>query len=222
MRKYSYAAKVKAMRGERAWSQEQLAAVSDVSVRTIQRIERGYSASFESVKAIATAFDVDVRELLDAAPSLYLSEESRPVLTMRSEYLHTDTQRLENWLTDVKHRHASAEQEVQHARTLHLDLVGPINAAIAEVSRLSALIAHVERLIERVRAGYPYCDKRVFEDVLGLWEDGWGWEELSSVPAPGTILGHDDVSVRLPVNVQNSYAQAVSTRLFDAFEICTF
>jgi hypothetical protein len=140
---------------------------------------------------------------------------------MSSEYLYTDTQRLENWHTDLKHRHASAKHEVQHARTLHLDRVGPINAAEAEVIRLSAPIAQVERLIERVRTGCPYCDKREFEDVIDLGEDGCSWQELSDVPAPGTILGHDNISVRLPVNGQDSYAQAVSTRFFDAFELCT-
>jgi transcriptional regulator with XRE-family HTH domain len=62
-----YAEKAKELRTRRAWSQEQLAAVAGINVRTIQRIERGDGASFETLKALANAFDVDVSELL-AAP----------------------------------------------------------------------------------------------------------------------------------------------------------
>lgn len=42
------------------WTQEDLAAASGVSVRTVQRIERGKSASLASWKALASAFDVPI------------------------------------------------------------------------------------------------------------------------------------------------------------------
>lgn len=57
-----YSERIKKQRQERAWSQEQLAQVSGVSVRTIQRIENGHPASFESLNAIASAFDIDVKD----------------------------------------------------------------------------------------------------------------------------------------------------------------
>ncbi|WP_296082988.1 helix-turn-helix transcriptional regulator [uncultured Agrobacterium sp.] len=40
---------VQKLRLQRGWSQEQLATVSGFSVRTIQRIERGQSASLETL-----------------------------------------------------------------------------------------------------------------------------------------------------------------------------
>jgi transcriptional regulator with XRE-family HTH domain len=55
--------RVKRLRTERAWTQEQLARICGVSVRTIQRLETGEKPSFETLKAIATAFDLDVRDL---------------------------------------------------------------------------------------------------------------------------------------------------------------
>lgn len=55
---------VKGLRQARVWSQEDLASISDISVRTIQRIEAGKSASHESLKALANAFEVDVQSLL--------------------------------------------------------------------------------------------------------------------------------------------------------------
>jgi transcriptional regulator with XRE-family HTH domain len=50
---------VQKLRLQRGWSQEDLAALSTLSVRTIQRIERGHTASPESLKALASVFEVD-------------------------------------------------------------------------------------------------------------------------------------------------------------------
>ena len=66
MTKTHYGPYIKELRTARAWSQEQLAQVSDLSVRTIQRIENGEPASFETLKSIASAFDLDVSEVLEA------------------------------------------------------------------------------------------------------------------------------------------------------------
>jgi len=41
---------IQKLRLQRGWSQEQLAELSGLSVRTIQRIERGQPASIESLK----------------------------------------------------------------------------------------------------------------------------------------------------------------------------
>ncbi len=54
---------IKKMRTSKGWTQEQLAQFSGLSVRTIQRIERGHNAGLESLKCIAAAFDVDVSKL---------------------------------------------------------------------------------------------------------------------------------------------------------------
>lgn len=54
---------VKREREERAWPQRQLAEAAKVNLRTIQRLERDGSASFETLMAIAGAFDIDVKLL---------------------------------------------------------------------------------------------------------------------------------------------------------------
>lgn len=54
---------IKSLRLARAWSQEQLAELSSLSVRTIQRIENGGQASLETLSAIAAAFDLKVADL---------------------------------------------------------------------------------------------------------------------------------------------------------------
>ncbi|MEM7280645.1 MAG: helix-turn-helix domain-containing protein [Pseudomonadota bacterium] len=52
--------KIRRWREERCWSQEHLAEVAGVSLRTIQRLENGGSASKDSVMSLAAAFGVDV------------------------------------------------------------------------------------------------------------------------------------------------------------------
>lgn len=56
-------AQVRRRRDERGWSQEHLAAAAGISLRTVQRIERGEKAARESVMALAAAFGVDVAAL---------------------------------------------------------------------------------------------------------------------------------------------------------------
>lgn len=55
--------KVKAFRLARAWSQEQLAEMAALSVRTVQRIENGDQPSLETLSALAAVFGVSVTEL---------------------------------------------------------------------------------------------------------------------------------------------------------------
>ena len=54
---------VRKLRLQRGWSQEQLAEMSGLSVRTIQRIERGKKAGLESLKSLAAVFDVELSNL---------------------------------------------------------------------------------------------------------------------------------------------------------------
>lgn len=56
------------VRLRRGWSQEQLAAASGVSVRTIQRIEGGQAPSPFTVRALAVALDVDPRAVGEPSP----------------------------------------------------------------------------------------------------------------------------------------------------------
>ena len=52
-------------RVDRGWSQEDLAQLSGLSVRTIQRLETGKRASLESLKCLAAVFETSVSELVE-------------------------------------------------------------------------------------------------------------------------------------------------------------
>ncbi len=55
---------IRRLRAERLWSQEHLAQVSGLGLRTIQRIETRGSVSQESIKALASVFEVTPEELV--------------------------------------------------------------------------------------------------------------------------------------------------------------
>lgn len=55
--------RIRKLREERAWSQDDLARESGLNPRTIQRIEQGGTASLQSQRALAAAFDLDPSEL---------------------------------------------------------------------------------------------------------------------------------------------------------------
>ena len=69
MRYQADATKLKRWREERNWSQEHLASLAGVGVRTIQRIENGDSTSADTLSALAAAYNVDVASIITETPS---------------------------------------------------------------------------------------------------------------------------------------------------------
>ncbi|NNC99639.1 MAG: Pr2TM family membrane protein [Gammaproteobacteria bacterium] len=69
---------VRKLRLQRGWSQEQLAQMSGLSIRTVQRIERGEQASLESMKSLAAVFEIDFSNLTQEI-------EMQPTETITSE-----------------------------------------------------------------------------------------------------------------------------------------
>ena len=55
---------IRKLRTERHWSQEHLAKISGLGLRTIQRLESRGSGSNESIKALASVFEVDSDSLV--------------------------------------------------------------------------------------------------------------------------------------------------------------
>lgn len=65
---------VKFFRESRQWSQEQLADLSGLSVRTIQRVERGNTSGFDTRRAIARAFEFEDIDALNKPFSIPTTE----------------------------------------------------------------------------------------------------------------------------------------------------
>ncbi len=77
---------VRKLRLERGFSQEQLASMAGVSVRTLQRIERGATPSAETLKCLAAVLDTDFstlrkeQDMTTAADIPELSEDERDAM----------------------------------------------------------------------------------------------------------------------------------------------
>jgi len=69
------AACIRLFRETRHWSQEQLAEISGLSVRTIQRVEQGDAASFDTRRALARAFEMGDIDTLNKPFSVPTAEE---------------------------------------------------------------------------------------------------------------------------------------------------
>jgi len=69
------AACIRLFREMRQWSQEQLAEISGLNVRTIQRIEQGLSSSKDTRRAIAVAFDFEDIDALNKPFTIPSEEE---------------------------------------------------------------------------------------------------------------------------------------------------
>ncbi|MFT4257679.1 MAG: helix-turn-helix domain-containing protein [Pseudoxanthomonas sp.] len=54
---------VQKLRLQRGWSQQQLAELSGLSVRTIQRVENGHLPSVETLKSLASVFEIEFSRL---------------------------------------------------------------------------------------------------------------------------------------------------------------
>ena len=61
--KETLGARIQRFRKGRAWSQDHLAGASNLSLRTIQRVENGKGASPETLQAMAAAFGVKTNTL---------------------------------------------------------------------------------------------------------------------------------------------------------------
>lgn len=70
-----HGARVKKLRLERAWSQEKLAEVAGLGIRTIQRLEGGAGGSPHTLRSVAAAFKIGVEELIASDQSKF---DSRP------------------------------------------------------------------------------------------------------------------------------------------------
>ena len=65
--------KVAQLRQQRSWSQDELATAAGVNLRTIQRIENEGTASLQSMKALASAFEIDLH-ILKSVPEQPMSQ----------------------------------------------------------------------------------------------------------------------------------------------------
>ena len=76
---------IKRKREERGWTQSHFAEIAGLSSRTIQRLEKGEGASKETLLAVASVLEVDVKTLTDENVSQIPKPDSKIVLLPKLE-----------------------------------------------------------------------------------------------------------------------------------------
>ena len=96
---------VRKLRLQRGWSQEQLAQLTGLSVRTIQRIERGQSPGLESLNALAAVFEVPLSQLQTESDMPTHTSDSQPTAddaVSRDAGLSPQEQQVMEQVRDIK------------------------------------------------------------------------------------------------------------------------
>jgi transcriptional regulator with XRE-family HTH domain len=153
-------ARLRELRAARQWSQEQLAQLSGLNLRTIQRLESGAKISMESLRALAAVFEVPAESLLATRPAP--SEAARAAIrdgALRGLEFSGTTARAEFWWFAL-----AVLMLLALAR-----LLGPLPLQIACLLLLLPWIAA--------------CTRRLRDAGLSPW-----WQLISVVPVAGMLV----------------------------------
>lgn len=156
--------RLRELRTARQWSQEQLAELSGLNLRTIQRLESGARVSTESLRALAAVFDVPAESLLvgDPAPSQPALKAIREGVLRGLEFTGT-TSRAQFWWF------ALAVAMLLAFAELLSGALGPLPRQIAALVVLLPWIAA--------------CTRRLRDAGLSPW-----WQLISLAPVAGILV----------------------------------
>jgi transcriptional regulator with XRE-family HTH domain len=161
---YINSARLRELRLARQWTQEQLAILSDLNLRTIQRLESGAKISMESLRALAAVFEVPAESLLvgDPTPSQAALPAMREGVLRGLEFTGI-TPRADFWWF------ALAVVMLLAFATLLAQAVGPLPLQIASLLVLLPWIAA--------------CTRRLRDAGLSPW-----WQLISLAPVGGILV----------------------------------
>lgn len=157
-------ARLRELRTARRWSQEQLASLSGLNLRTIQRLESGAKISTESLRALAAVFEVPAESLLvgEPAPSQPALRAMREGVLRGLEFTGT-TPRADFWWF------ALAVAMVLAFAELLAEVTSPLPLQIASLAVLLPWIAA--------------CTRRLRDAGLNPW-----WQLISLAPVGGILV----------------------------------
>ncbi len=155
--------RLRELRTARQWSQEQLARLSGLNLRTIQRLESGAKISTESLRALAAVFEVPAESLLvgDPSPSQPALDAMREGVLRGLDFTGT-TPRADFWWF------ALAVAMVLAFAQLLAEALGPLPQQIASLLVLLPWVAA--------------CTRRLRDAGFNPW-----WQLISLAPVAGIV-----------------------------------
>jgi transcriptional regulator with XRE-family HTH domain len=158
-------ARLRELRTGRQWSQEQLARLSGLNLRTIQRLESGARVSMESLRALAAIFEVPAQSLLaggSPTPSQPALRAMREGVLRGLEFTGT-TSRADFWWFTL------AMAMLLAFANLLAEAIGPLPLQIASLVVLLPWIAA--------------CTRRLRDAGMSPW-----WQLISLAPVAGILV----------------------------------
>lgn len=157
-------ARLRELRAARQWSQEQVAELSGLNLRTIQRLESGAKISTESLRALAAVFEVPAESLLvgDPVPSQPALQAMREGVLRGLEFTGTTPRAAFWWF-------ALAVAMLLAFAELFSEAIGPLPLQIASLAALLPWIAA--------------CTRRLRDAGLSPW-----WQLISLAPVGGILV----------------------------------
>ncbi|HEV2623096.1 MAG TPA: DUF805 domain-containing protein [Frateuria sp.] len=157
-------ARLRELRAARQWSQEQLAELSGLNLRTIQRLESGARVSTESLRALAAVFEVPAESLLvgHPVPSQPALQAMREGVLRGLEFTGTTPRAAFWWF-------ALAVTMLLAFAELLSEAIGPLPLQIASLAVLLPWIAA--------------CTRRLRDAGLSPW-----WQLISLAPVGGILV----------------------------------
>jgi transcriptional regulator with XRE-family HTH domain len=156
--------RLRELRVVRQWSQEQLAKLSGLNLRTIQRLESGAKISTESLRALAAVFEVPAESLLRGDP-----EPSQPALVAMRDGLIRGLEFIGYTPLSDFWWFALAVSVLLALGTLLTEFVGMLPLKIVSLLVLVPWIAA--------------CTRRLRDAGLSPW-----WQLISLVPVAGILV----------------------------------
>lgn len=187
MKKFRWGDKIKELRTQRAWTQEQLAQIVQVDVRTIQRVESGKVASMETLKALASAFDLDVGELMRT------QEEAKSAASASYVKFLERVKTGPELLSIVESTHAFNYDHEELASN-QVEQVAAFFDFLTNVDILPDLPAG-----ESVRAAASLSEQIADLEASGLWV--FGLREAGTLSFPPEILERFDTDSKRPARI---------------------
>jgi transcriptional regulator with XRE-family HTH domain len=164
---YLYGKRIQELRAERAWTQEHLAAVAELSPRTVQRVERGVTQDAETLKTIASAFDVSVEMLRVRRRIVDSRLVGASLLVSPRAFIHSEETRIpqaatKNVLVPVDSDLREEIEELMEEVFCDREYIGPDDAELWD-SYVEQIKAPLEELFERGFAFFVVDENR---DIL--------------------------------------------------------
>jgi len=156
--------RLRELRTARQWSQEQLAKLSGLNLRTIQRLESGAKISTESLRALAAVFEVSPESLLTGEPT-----PSQPALRAMQEGV----------LRGLEFTGTTSRADFWWFALAVLMVLGLADLIAEATGQLPLQIASLVVLLPWIAA----CTRRLRDAGINPW-----WQLISLAPVGGILV----------------------------------